>query len=139
MPPRLRPGRPLMGLSTAKRNEYLDASVAPSLWLALLKSPPNDATTGAELDEAGYTGYARVQVASTAWTAASGGVKRTTIDIVFPPVSATPVTVVAWALCDAATAGTVVWWGHMVASRLDPTEGAPKVAAGMLTLSLTTA
>lgn len=89
----------MAGLKTSRANTILDAQLAGTLYLALYTSAPSAGANGTEVSGGSY---ARQVIAMGA---ASGGVKTQTGEITFPTATAGWGTVVAWAICDAASGG----------------------------------
>lgn len=107
-------------------NKYLQhdfvsdwAAVDPT-YIALFTVAPTDSTDGTEVDTAVWTNYARVSVARGAgtWTLSGNSVTNTaTIDFGTATVTGTAPVIVAFARCDAATAGNQMNWGDLTASK----------------------
>lgn len=115
------------------------AFATPSpLYMALCTTLPTDASTGATLVEATYTGYARKQTPSTDWNASSGGVISNANAITFANATGGTSTIVGWALVDSATTGTgnVIAWGSCASTTISSTQTPATFAAGALTISL---
>lgn len=128
----------MSGLSYAEANALLTASVlGGTTYLALLTADPKRSDTGSTLPEATYTGYARAAVPVSAWAAPANGSVANDEAITFASCTGGSATIVAFALCSAATAGSVKWIGvrrPLLISSTDPDP--PTVAAGILNLSL---
>jgi len=104
-------------------NELLDhvfgnaAYTAPAtLYVALFTATPSDAGGGTEVSGGSY---ARVAVTNNAtnFPAASAGVKSNGTAITFPMATASWGTVAAFGIFDAVTAGNLLAWGALSASR----------------------
>ena len=82
------------------------------LFLALLTVVPTDASTGATITEATYTGYARLSVAAADWASAAAGANSNANALTFAACTAGASTIVAIALLDSVTigAGNIHWW-----------------------------
>lgn len=108
------------------------------LYMALCTVLPDDTSTGASLTEASYTGYARKQVATSDWNAASGGVVSNANAIIFANATGGSSTIVGWALCDSGTTGggNVIAWGSCASTTVNTTQTPATFAAGALTISL---
>lgn len=128
----------MSGLSHAEANALLTASVlGGTTYLALLTATPKRSDTGSTLPEAAYTGYARAAVPAAAWAAPASGTIVNDQAITFAACTGGSATIIAFALCSAATAGAVKWLGArrpLLISSTDPDP--PSVAAGVLVLSL---
>lgn len=118
-------------------NEILDhiftatGYTRPSTYVALYTAAPTDAGGGTEVTGGSY---ARVQV--TAWDAASGGATANTNAITFPTASASWGTVVAFGIHDAASAGNLLAWGDLSASKAVGSGDTIEFAAGALDITL---
>lgn len=118
-------------------NELLDhlftagAYARPSTYVALYTAAPTDAGGGTEVSGGSY---ARVQV--TAWDAASGGATANTNVITFPTATASWGTVVAFGILDAASAGNLLAWGDLSASKAVGSGDTIEFAAGALDITL---
>lgn len=104
-------------------------------WVALFTVAPSDASGGTEVTGGSY---ARVQVATANWT--RSGTSPTQIAnntaITFAAPTANWGTVVAFAVMDASTAGNLLYWGDLTASRtINNGDGAPSFASSALTVT----
>lgn len=97
-----------------------------TVYIALYTTAPVSTGGGVEV-----TGGSYARQPST-WTSPTVGVVANVADIVFPIASADWGTVVAWAILDAASAGNMLYFGALGASRtvLDTTQ--VKFPAGQL-------
>jgi len=86
---------------------------APTPYLALFTAAPTDAGGGTEVTGGSY---ARVAISADMGTAASGAITNSA-GIEFPTASASWGTVVAAAVMDASTAGNMLWWFDLTASK----------------------
>ena len=109
------------------------AYTAPDpLYVALYTVAPTDSTAGTE---ATGGAYARVSVAQgTGWTSA-GNATENAADITFPEATASWGEVVAFALLDAATAGNMLYWGDLSASKTINDGDTAKIPAGDLDIT----
>lgn len=128
----------MSGLSNYAAGELLVHSVTSSspLFLALCTEIPTREDTGTTLIEATYTGYERVAVAAGDWSAPSGRRMENAVDIALAPCTAGADRIVGWALCDADTAGEVIWEGVVPAFIIDTDDPAPLLPASRLVLVL---
>lgn len=106
-------------------------------YLALLTSDPGE--TGSLAGEVSGGSYARVDCA-TKWAAAASGSKANNAALTFPTATAdwadgSPNQITHWALCDAASAGNVVWSGAFTTARTVLSGDTFEVASGQLTLT----
>lgn len=106
--------------------------------LALLTVTPTDASTGATVTEAGYTGYARKAVAASDLNAAASGSSSNLNAITFNACTASSSTVIAWALLDSSStgAGNILVWGTATSTVISTTQTPATVAAGGLVVTL---
>lgn len=109
-----------------------------AVYLALCTGTPSQASTGATLAEATYTGYARVQVLAASLAAAVSGIITNSADIAFGACTGGSSTIVGWAVCDAAGtgAGNVLYYGTLPSFSVVNTV-TPKVYAGTLSVAET--
>jgi len=106
-----------------------------AVYLALCTAVPTDASTGSTITEATYTGYARKQVAASDMSAASGGSKTNSAAITFADCTAGTSTVIGWALCDASTAGNVLYWGTVTSKVIDTSNTPATIPIGGLVVT----
>ena len=111
-----------MSLTTYLGNKLLDHTIGktsytmPTVWVAAFTSAPGIGGTGTE---ASWTGYARKSTAGSDFSAASGLASTNAADIVFAAkTGGTDATVTHWATYDASTAGNMLEFGTLTASRL---------------------
>lgn len=123
-----------------------------TLCVALATSAPTDATTGATLAEAAYTGYARAQLNPSAsnWSGTGGetsGVSAGTSGTVANNAVLTfgttagsgPTTVTHFAILDSCTigAGNVLFWAALTSSKtIANGDPAPSAAVGAITVQI---
>lgn len=138
-------------------NKYVDyvfraqAWTAPTvLCVALATAAPTDATTGATITEAGYTGYARGQLNPSAsnWkgtgletagasAGTSGTVKNNAIITIGSAATSGPTVVTHFAILDSCTigAGNILFWAALTASKtINNGDPAPSFAVDALTV-----
>jgi len=126
-------------LSDYAEAKILDHSVGktswtmPTIYVALYTTAPTDSTAGTEVSGGAY---ARVATTGATWSAASAGANANAADIVFPEATASWGVVTAVALLDASTAGNIVWYGTLTASKTVDSGDTVRFVAGDLTLSL---
>lgn len=114
-------------------------TVAMGLWTT---TAPTSTSTGALANEATYTGYARVTLATAAFnpaTAATPSVSTNASTITFGNCTAGTSTLVGFELVDNATvaSGNALWYGTLSSVVISTTQTPPTVAAGSLSLSMT--
>ena len=106
---------------------------ASTVYVGLSTADPLE--DGSGLAEPSGGSYARVETSTSDWTAASGGLLSNANDITFPEATGSWGTCTHFALFDAATAGNMLYYGALTASK-SPTSGdVAKFAAGDLTIS----
>lgn len=106
------------------------------VYLALLTGTPTSSSTGTtiEAEEANYTGHERKKVTaniSTATEAATSSIENET-EITFAACTGGSSTIIAWALCDAATAGNIIMWGTATSTVISTTQTPATIAAKKL-------
>lgn len=133
----------MSGLVDSKENEVLDAllSTAATLmpdpvYIGLMTAAPND--DGSGVTEPSGGSYARVSVANTdaQWPAASSGVKNNANTITFPTATAGWGLITHFGIFDAASAGNLLAFGALGASRNVLTDDVFRFLATALQLTL---
>lgn len=109
------------------------ALAKPTAYIALYTVSPTDSTAGTEVTGGGY---ARIATAATDWNAAANGQITNAVDFTWPAASASWGSVVAVALVDATTGGTIIVWGAAATPKTISAGDQYKIAAGNLTISL---
>lgn len=140
------------GFSQALAQSIFDATLAstrssltarPSVYMSLHTAAPSDASGG---NEATYSGYARVNIASVMTSSVSGTAPEQTVvatntaDINFPASTGATQTVTHWAIWSDATLGTsayLMYSGSLSASRSVQSGDVVVIPAGQLQISLT--
>lgn len=109
-----------------------------NVYMALCTTAPTDASTGATLVEATYTGYARKEILATDLSAANGSGKTNSAAITFAACTGSTSTIVGFAVCDSATtgAGNVLLWGTTTSKVIDTSNTPATVAIGALVVTL---
>jgi hypothetical protein len=112
----------------------------PRLGLWSAGTTLTDATTGTATNEANYTTYARLAIATSDMNAALTGSKTNGATLTFAACTAGTTTVTQWAVLDNATvgAGNAIVWGTATSTVISTTQTPPTVApgAGGLTVTL---
>lgn len=105
------------------------------VYIALCTVTPTDASTGATITEASYTGYARKQLLGTDLGAAGSGSITTVNQLQFAPCTAGSSTIIGFALCDNASigAGNILYWGSVASKVIDTSNTPATIAVGGLT------
>lgn len=101
-----------------------------SIYVALFTVAPGEAGGGTEVSGGGYARQA------VTFGAASGGACSNSADVTFPVATANWGTIVAIALFDAASAGNMLYYGNLSASKTINSGDQLKIPAGQLTVSL---
>lgn len=140
------------GFSKALAQQIFDATLAPSrttlaakagVWMSLHTAAPDDNSGG---NEATYSGYARVNVASAMTSSTTGSAPEQAItatnstDIVFPASTGATQTVTHWAIWSDQTLGTgsyLMYSGALTSSRAVQTGDVVVIPAGQLSIALT--
>jgi hypothetical protein len=112
----------------------------PTFYLALCTAVPTDASTGATITEATYTGYGRKKVEGTEWAEATGPspyIIKNNGTVTFAECTSGSSTIKGWAGCDASGtgAGNVLAWGPMTEVTIDTTPTPASLAASKLEIS----
>lgn len=130
-----------MPMSNYLRNKLLDHAngktaytMPTTVYLAALTSASSVSGPGAEVS-ATSTGYARQAITSTMSVAASGSSSNSGT-VTFGPASAAWGTITDFAVFDAASAGNMLWFGTLSASKTIATNDQLQFAAGQFALSL---
>lgn len=116
-------------------------SAPANVYLALLTATPDDTSTGSTITEASYGSYARTQIGTgnnqtDAWNAATGTTTSTVTNknaITCPTASSGSSTITAIAVCDASTAGNVLYWATVTSTAIANGD-TPKVNASALSI-----
>jgi len=105
--------------------------------MALCTTVPTDASTGATIVEATYTGYARKAIAAGDLNAASGGTSTNSNAITFNACTGSSSTIVGFAICDNSTtgAGNVLYWGTTTSKVIDINNTPATIAVSGLSVS----
>lgn len=106
--------------------------------LALCTVVPTDASTGATITEANYTGYARKVIAAADLNAASSGSSSNANAITFAACTGGSSTIIGWAIVDNSTtgAGNVLVWGTCTSTVISTTQTPATIAVGGLVVTL---
>ena len=140
------------GFSKALSQSIFDATLASTrsaltakagVWMSLHTAAPDDNSAG---NEATYSGYARVNIASTMTSSTTGTAPEQIIrgtnlaDINFPASTGATQTVTHWAIWSDQTLGTgayLMYSGSLSASRSVQTGDVVVIPAGQLVIDLT--
>lgn len=139
--PRIMGGASFSNYAEDKINDHINGKTSFTMpaatYLALCTSVPSDASTGATIVEATYTGYARKVVAGADWNASSSGSSTTANALTFAACTASSSTIIGWAYTDnsGTGAGNVLYWGTCTSTVISTTQTPPTIAAGALALS----
>jgi hypothetical protein len=108
-----------------------------TIWVGLWTAALTDASTGSTGGEVSGGAYARVSVAAgTAnWNAASGGTVTNAAAITFPAATADWGTITHAAILNAASAGTILYWWDLNASKIVQNGDTASFAIAAITIS----
>lgn len=131
-------------ITAAGENYLLDLlsnrrTALPYYYIALMKErPPSKFIAGIDLDEPNFEEYARAEYPNQGlyWTNTIGEISNTTT-IDFPEALTDWGTIKHWAICDAATGGSVLWAGTHALPLLVQTGGIVSFTPGQLVLRVT--
>jgi hypothetical protein len=130
-----------MPMSNYLRNKVLDHvngktafTMPTTVYVAALTSPSTVSGPGTEVSTAS-TGYARQAITAT-MSAASAGSSSNGSTVNFGPATAAWGTITDFAVFDAATAGNMLWFGSVSASKTIASADYFQFAAGQFQLSL---
>jgi|HubBroStandDraft_6_1064221.scaffolds.fasta_scaffold00417_6 hypothetical protein len=113
----------------------------PTMWLALLTVVPTNASTGATITEATYTGYLRKEVPASVLNSAVAGTPSSINNkeaFTFAACTGGSSTIIAWAACDSSETakGNVIMWGTAASTVISTTQTPASIAAEVLSLTL---
>ncbi len=111
-------------------------TITAPVYLALCTTVPTDASTGSNIVEANYTGYARKSIAAADMSAASSGSKTNGNAITFAACTNGTSTIIGWAICDASTNGNMLAWGTCTSTVISTTQTPATIAVGGLVVNL---
>lgn len=135
------------GLSDVVEKKVLDhltgktAYTSPGpLYIALTIVAVAETDTGSTITEATATGYARIQIATASWNAASGSGTTpssavTNAAITSAAITAGTSTCIGFALCSASSAGDVVFFGTISSVTISATQTPWSIASGALSVT----
>jgi hypothetical protein len=111
--------------------------LAANVFIALSTGVYSDAATGSALTEVTGAGYARVAVANnnTNWPSASAGQKSNGTVFTFAAAQANWGTVQAFYICDALTAGNILYGADLTTARTIATGDTASFAVGSITIT----
>ena len=95
-----------------------------AVYIALFKTDPTDAASGAELTDPSYARQrAHGAVVSDGFTAPSNGATSNARTLTFPAISGVQVTLTHWGIFDALTGGNLLYHAPLQVSKtLDPSD-----------------
>lgn len=137
-----RAGVLLASFSDYLENKILDhvfgdgAYTSPTAYVALCTTVPTDASTGSNIVEANYTGYARLIINASDMSAAAAGSKTNSAALTFAACTAGSSTIIGFAICDALTVGNMLMWGTVTSKVIDTTATPPTIQASALVCTL---
>lgn len=132
----------------ASKSDYLEnkildhnlgdgAYTSPTAYVALTTATPTDASTGASITEANYTGYARLIINASDMSAAASGSKTNSAALTFAACTAGSSTIIGFDIADNATtaAGNSLYWGTVTSKVIDTSNTPPTIAIGALVIT----
>lgn len=136
------------GISDYLANKLLDlafnntAYTSPSTYIGLTTATISDSDTGSSITEVSGGSYARVQVninggSSPTWDLASSGVVDNTHDVSFTEATASWGTVTSMAICDASSAGNLLFYDNAVTDQAVNSGDTVRFTAGNLDITMT--
>lgn len=109
-------------------------SYPPTMYMALYNSPPSNNSRGTEVSGSGYM---RVPMNSSAWSAPNAGTITNTANLSFPVPLGNWGNVVACGFFDTATNGNLLWWATVPSPKTIVNGGAsPRFDEGAVTLQV---
>lgn len=109
-------------------------------YIALLTALSAEGDVNPTSTEPSYTGYARLAMPNnyTTWgsIAAASGQAKNAVAFTFATCTAGSGTIVAFAICDALTLGTIIAYGSLVTNKIISTGDVPQFAINDLVISL---
>jgi len=135
----------MASLSDYAENKILDHvlgktsfTMPSTVALALCTTVPTDASTGATIVEATYTGYARKVIAASDLNAAASGQTTNGTAITFAACTGGTSTIVGFAILDNSTigAGNVLLWGTCTSTVISTTQTPATIVINGLTVTL---
>lgn len=129
-------------LSDYLENKLLDHIVGktsftmPSVWIGLWTATLSDTSTGATAGEVSGGSYARKSTAGSDWNAASGGSLTNANALAFPTATGSWGTVTHFMLVDASSAGNMLAWADLTASKTIGSGDTAQFNASALTLTM---
>jgi hypothetical protein len=100
-----------------------------TVYVALYSVAPTPSTGGTELTG---SSYARVALTSSV----TANVATSTANVVFGPASATWSTAVSWAVCDAASAGNILYFNALLPNQTVQNSNTLNFQTGNITINL---
>lgn len=121
--------------------------VAPTaLYIGLLTAAPSDSSAGTEVSGGSYarvsyapntTNWANTQNSGTGVSSGTGGTTQNLVAVTFAAPSANWGTVTHWGIYDASSAGNLLFWAALTASKVvNNGDAAPSFAIGALTVQI---
>lgn len=129
----------LLNSLTGKTSSFGALASRPTWYVALLTQTASDADTGSTIHEANYGSYARVQTAASDWTTATGTSPTKVSNanpLLFPQATGGTNTITSFAVCDAASAGNVLFSGDLDTPLAVSVNIAAQFSIGTLGLTL---
>jgi hypothetical protein len=120
----------MSGFSNYLENTLVEATLrggqytGGAVYVALFKTDPTDANSGAELTDASYVRQrAHGSTVSDGFTVPSNGATSNARTLTFPAISGVQVTLTHWGIFDAQTGGNLLYHAPLQVSKtLDPSD-----------------
>ena len=133
----------MSGFSDYLENSLVSATlrggsyVGGAVYVALFKTDPTDAATGAEVTDPSYQRQrAHASVVSDGFTAPANGLTSNARTLTFPAITAAQVTITHWGIFDAQTGGNLLFHAPLQVNKtLDPSD-VLSFPVGSLTVTL---
>lgn len=108
----------------------------PTVYIALYTATPSDSGGGTEVTGGSYVRYT---TSGATWNAATVGAGSTSnaVDIIFVTATANWGTITGVGIHDAVSAGNLIWWGDLSATKVVNNGDVFKFLAGQLVATLT--
>lgn len=124
------------------RNTNASATVplgldATNVWVGLFTATPSDTGGGTEVTGGSYARVAVARSGTPGWAAATGTLATTNNSgtITFPTATASWGTVTQFGIFDAVTAGNLIYWGDLTASKTIGSGDTASMAASALAIT----
>lgn len=121
----------ILKATTGQATTILSTTPLANVYLALFTVAPTDSTAGTEVTGGSY---ARID-SKGKWATPAAGAVATNAVCTYPTATVDWGTIVAFAVMTAITAGSMLMWGTLTASKTVNSGDTPSFASGALTLT----